>query len=117
MLRVAFELAGLTVISTYTHMIRDGQVDIEAMMRLHDPKVIVYDIAPPYAANWQLFQHVASLPVMQGRFFILSTMNTKHVEKLASESGLPIFEIVDTPHNLSVLIDEVWQALRARPTR
>lgn len=30
MLRLAFETEGFVVLSTYTHMIRDGEVDIEA---------------------------------------------------------------------------------------
>lgn len=117
MLRIAFEQAGIAVISTYTHAIRDGEVDIEAFIRQHEPKVVVYDIAPPYPNNWLLFQHVASLPVMAGRQFVLTTTNTVHVEKLAAGTKLPVFEIVGTPYNLEQLTSEVHQALRARPVR
>ena len=117
MLRIAFEGAGIATMSTFTHEIRDGRVDIEAFMRQHDPKVIVYDVAPPYPNNWLLFQHIASLPAMQQRTFVLTTTNKAHVEKLASGAKLPIFEIVGTPYDLGELVEEVRQALRARPVR
>src|SRR3954462_7518624 len=100
MLRIAFELAGMVVVSTYTHAIRDGEVDVVAFMGQHDPKVVLYDIAPPYKNNWLLFQHVATLPIMKGRDFILTTTNKAHVETLASGANLPVFEIVDTPFDI-----------------
>ena len=117
MLRIAFEGAGMVTVGTFTHAVRDGDVDIEAFMRQHDPKVIVYDIAPPYPNNWLFFQHVANLPVMKDRHFILTATNRAHVEKLASGAKLPIFEIVGTPYDIDLLIEEVRHAVRARPVR
>ena len=117
MLRTAFESAGMATVGTFTHAVRDGEVDIEAFMRQHDPRVVVYDIAPPYPNNWLLFQHVAHLPVMKDRHFILTTTNKTHVEKLAAGTKLPIFEIVGTPYDLGILLEEVRQAVRARPVR
>lgn len=110
MLRVTFETAGFAVVATFTHAIRDGEVDIEAMMRQHDPKVIVYDIAPPYASNWQLFQHIASMPAMQGRIFILTSINKARVEEFARGSGLPVFEVAETPYDLDALVAEAARA-------
>jgi CheY-like chemotaxis protein len=117
MLRVAFEGVGIAAVGTFTHAIRDGDVDIEAFKRQHDPQVVLYDIAPPYPNNWLLFQHIAHLPVMKGKHFIITTTNRTHVEKLATGSKLPIFEIVGTPYDLGQLIEEVRQAVRARPVR
>jgi DNA-binding NtrC family response regulator len=117
MLRIAFESAGIATITAFTHDIRQGRVDVEAFMRQHEPKVVVYDLAPPYPNNWLLFQHITSLPAMQHKTFILTTTNKAHVEKLASGAKLPIFEIVGTPYDLNELVEEVRQALRARPVR
>lgn len=114
MLRIAFEGAGIAAVSTFTHAIRDGEVDVEAFMRQHDPRVVIYDISPPYPNNWLLFQHVAHLPAMQGKHFIVTTTNKTHVEKLASGSKLPLFEIVGTPYDLELLIEEVRQAMSSR---
>lgn len=117
MLRIAFEAAGIAAVSTFAHEIREGRVDVDAFIRQHEPKVVVYDVAPPYPNSWLLFQHIASLPVMQGRVFILTSTNRAHVEKLAGVVKLPIFEIVGTPYDLGELVEEVRQALRARPVR
>lgn len=117
MLRIAFEGAGIATVSAFTHDIRDGKTDVEAFMRQHDPKVVVYDIAPPYPNNWLLFQHIAGLQSMDGRQFVLTATNKTHVEKLAATARLPIFEIVGMPYDLGELVEEVRQALRARPVR
>jgi DNA-binding NtrC family response regulator len=116
MLRVAFELAGIVTVTTFAHQIRIGAVDIEALMRLHEPKVVLYDIAPPYASNWLLCQHVTSLPSFVGKPLVLTTTNKTHVDALAAGSKLRIFEIIGTPYNINELVDEVRQALRSRPT-
>src|SRR5689334_4964904 len=80
MMRIAFEQAGFVVVSAFTYELRDGHVNLDSFAGEHDPKVVVYDIAPPYDANWQLFQHVASLPVMQGRQFVITSTNVQHVQ-------------------------------------
>ena len=55
LLRRAFDAAGIVTVSAFTHQIRDGEMDFEAFIRQHNPDVIVYDIAPPYDANWKFF--------------------------------------------------------------
>lgn len=117
MLRVAFEVAGIVAVSTYSHDIRSGAIDIEAFMRQHRPNAVLYDIAPPYPNNWLLFQHVASLPAFAGVPLIVTTTNKAQMEKLALGSDLRLFEIVGTPFNLHELVEEVRQAINSRPTR
>ena len=51
------ERAGFLVVTTYTHHIRDGSIDLEAFLRTHRPRVIVYDIAPPYRAQLASFSN------------------------------------------------------------
>src|SRR5215203_2502681 len=83
MLRIALEHAGLTVVSALTREIREGHTDLERFVQQHDPRVILYDVAPPYAPNWNLFQHIAHIPVMAGRQFIITSTNARQVERLA----------------------------------
>ena len=116
MLRLAFEHAGFVTVSLFTHDIRDGKADLDRFIAQHDPRVIVYDIAPPYQANWQLFQHLAKRPSLSNRFFVLTTTNVAHVEKLAG-SRQPIYEIVGKPYDLDRLTQAVKEAARARLTR
>ena len=114
MLRTATELTGCVVITAFTHEIRDGVIDIERFIRQHQPKVIVYDIAPPYDANWRLFEHLRDLEVMDNRVFVLTSVNPRHVEKLAGPDR-KVFEVVGKPLDLDLIVDAVRQALNSRP--
>ena len=116
LLRIAMEQAGLVVVSARTPEIREGYVDLEQLMKQHEPKVIAYDIAPPYEANWNLFQHVAKMPVMQGRQFVITSTNARHVERLASPQD-HIYEIVGKSDDIGRIVQAVKEALRVRPSR
>ncbi len=116
MLRIAMEQAGLVVVSALTPEIREGKIDLEQFVKQHEPKVIAYDIAPPYEANWNLFQHVAKMPVMQGRQFVITSTNARHVERLASPQD-HIYEVVGKSEDIGRIVQAVKEALRVRPVR
>src|SRR4029453_14552359 len=82
-LRIVLENAGFVVVTAFTNLLRDGKVDLEAFMRQHQPRVIVYDIAIPYEQNWRLYEHMRSAPACQGVSFVLTTTNVRHVRQLA----------------------------------
>jgi CheY-like chemotaxis protein len=108
LLRVVFENAGFVVITAFTNQFRDGKVDLEAFMRQHQPRVIVYDIAIPYEQNWRLYQHMRSAPACQGVSFVLTTTNIRHVRQLAGTEE--IHEIVGKPYDLDEILGAVRQA-------
>src|SRR5690349_6405206 len=83
LLRRALEPAVIVAVSVMTHQIREGVVDVEGFLRQHQPQVVIYDIAPPYVANWQLLQHICEMDVMQDRQIVLTSTNAKQVERLA----------------------------------
>jgi DNA-binding response OmpR family regulator len=116
MLRIAIEQAGFVVVTALTFEVREGSIDIERFVAQHDPRVIVYDVAPPYEANWNLFTHIAAMPVMQGRHFVLTSTNAQHVEKIAGPQH-HIYEIIGKPFDLGQVVQQVKEASRARPTR
>ena len=105
------------MVSAFTHEVRDGTLGIESFIRQHDPRVIVYDIAPPYEASWRLFEHFQTLPVMAGRQFVITSPNAVQVAKVASKFKQPIYEVVGKPLDLTQLVRAVKEASRARPTR
>ena len=116
MLRTVLETAGLTVVSALTTDVREGRVDLDRFVTQHQPRVVVYDIAPPYEPNWRLFQHVAQMPVMAGRQFVLTSTNPRHVERLAGPQ-LHVYEVVGKPVDLDQIVQAVREAVKARPTR
>ena len=113
MLRMAFQRAGIVVVSAFTHSIREGDVNLEHFIRQHDPRVIVYDIAPPYDANWQFFQHLSQLNFMKDRVYVLTSTNTKHVASLVGRDRR-IYEIVGRPIDIDEIVQATREALRSR---
>ena len=116
MIRRALEPAGIIAVTLLTYDIREGKVDLENFLRQHDPDVIVYDIAPPYDANWNLFLHIRGLSAMDHRPTIITSINPKHVERLAGRHET-IYEIVGKPLDLNRLVHAVKEACRQRPSR
>jgi len=116
MLRIALEYAGFVVVSALTFEVRDGEANLEELIRQHEPGVIVYDVAPPYEANWRLFEHISAMPIMRGRQFVVTSTNAKHVSALAGREH-HIYEVVGKPYDLDEIVRAVKEASRARPTR
>jgi len=116
MLRHVLTTAGFVVVSCYTHEVRDGKVDLESFIRQHRPKVIAYDLAPPYAASVDLFQHVRAMPAVNECQFVLTSVNPSNVSNLVGRDER-IYEVVDRQEDLMKLVQAVKEASRARPTR
>lgn len=116
LVRRALEPAGIVVVTALTYEIREGVVDVEAFLRQHDPDVILYDIAPPYDANWQLFQHIRRMDAMQDRHIVLTSVNRHQVESLVGRDET-VYEIVGKPYDLDLLVRAVKEAARQRPVR
>src|SRR3954466_2568654 len=116
LLRQALEPAGIVAVSVMTHQIREGAVNVEAFLQQHNPQVVVYDIAPPYEANWHLFQHICEMPVMKGRQFVITSTNAQQVERIAGPQQ-HVYEIVGKPYDLGEVVRAVKEASRARATR
>jgi CheY-like chemotaxis protein len=115
MLRIAFEQAGFVVVSTFTYMIRDGEVDIESFLALHRPDVILYDIAPPYQSNWQLFLHLRGLPGFKDRPIVLTSTNPVRVREFA-QTAQTVLEIVETPYEIMTVVNTVAEAAGRKKT-
>lgn len=115
-LRAVFEPAGIVVVSALTHEIREGKVDVDRFLRLHDPDVVVYDIAPPYQANWQLFQHMCRLAAMGSRPIVLTSTNPERVHEFVGRNQ-HVYEIVGKPFDLDLVVRAVKEAAHSRPTR
>jgi hypothetical protein len=116
MLRHVFMSAGFVAVSCYTHHIRDGTLDFEAFMRQHRPRVIVYDLAPPYEANFRLFQHVRAMPAVAGCQFVVTSVNPSNVVRLVGRDER-VYEVVDREDDLLALVHAAKEASRARAVR
>jgi len=116
LLRIALEQSGFVVVTALTPEVRDGHVDFDHFMRQHRPRVVIYDVAPPYESNYRLFEHLAAMPTARESQFVLTSTNAKHVEQLG---GLHqrVHEIVGKPYDIAEIVGAVREAARARSTR
>ena len=75
LLRVNLESAGYVVIVIHIEDIKTASGDVEAIIERHNPRVVIYDIVPPYDVNWRFFDHLRTTNAFQGRHFVITTVN------------------------------------------
>jgi CheY-like chemotaxis protein len=112
LLRIALQHAGLTVVSGYIHDVRDGRLDLEAFVRQHEPKAIVWDISPPYDVQWQFLEHIRQRPACAECRFVVTTTNVQQLRKVAG-TDQELHEIIGKPYDLEDIVVAVRNAMRA----
>ena len=110
MLRMMIESEGMVAVSAHVSDLRRGQVDFGGFLEEHDPKVIIYDVPPPYDRSWLFFEHLRTLPVTQDRKFVVTSTNPARLQQVANPD-LPVLEIIGKPYDLQMIIDAVKKNL------
>lgn len=110
MLRTLLEMQGMVAVSAHIADLRRGTFDFSGFIAEHDPKVIIYDLPPPYDRSWLFFAHLRAMPSMRGRRFVLTSTNPARVQQVANPDQ-PVLEIIGKPYDLQVIIDAVKNAL------
>jgi DNA-binding NtrC family response regulator len=110
------EQAGFVVLFGHVADIRRGTVDLESFVRQHKPKVIVYDLVPPYEVTWGFLQHLRESEALDGVQFVLTSINAGRVNEVVKPNE-QVYEIVGKPFDLDQIVRAVKEASRARPTK
>lgn len=116
LLRMALEQAGFVVLVLHIEDMKSGATDIETMLGQHNPRVIVYDVAPPYEQNWRFLDHLRTNTSFRGRQFVLTTVNAKRLQQVVGKDE-SVYEIAGEATDLEQIIRAAKEASRARPTR
>ena len=116
LLRMVLEQAGFAVVTGHIDDIKRGKLDLQTFVKQHNPKVIVYDVAPPYDRTWTFLEHLRSQEPLLGRQFVLTTTNLARVREAVGPAE-NVYEIVGKPFDLDVIVRAVKEASRARATR
>ena len=112
-LKARIEAAGFVVLVIHIAEIRAG-LDLRTIFAQHDPKVIVYDVVPPYERNWRFLQHLRET-TLEGRQFVLTSPNERALAKLVGRDER-VYEILNDGADIDAIVQAVREAARARPT-
>ena len=112
-LKARIESAGFVVLVIHIAEIRAG-LDTRAIFAQHDPKVIVYDVVPPYERNWRWLEHLRET-TLDGRRFVLTSPNERALAKLVGRDET-VYEILNDGADIDAIVQAVREAARARPT-
>ena len=113
LLKARIEAAGFVVLVIHIAEIRAG-LDIKSVLAQHDPKVIVYDVVPPYERTWRFLQHMRET-IFHGRRFVLTSPNERALAQLVGRDE-KIYEILNDGADIDAIVQAVREAARARPT-
>ena len=113
LLKARIESAGFVVLVIHIAEIRAG-LDVGAVFAQHDPKVIVYDVVPPYERNWRFLQHMRETG-FNGRRFVLTSPNEPALARLVGRDE-KVYEILSDGGDIDAIVQAVREAARARPT-
>jgi hypothetical protein len=113
---MSLERAGFVVFEIYIEAIKLGSADVDSLLKQHDPKVIVYDLAPPYDMNWRFLEHLRTVTRLKGRQFVLTSVNARNAEAAVGNDE-SVYEVVGEERDIAEVVRAVREASRARPTR
>jgi DNA-binding NtrC family response regulator len=109
MLRVALQLEGFESVTAHIDEIKRGLLDFPRFLEEHDPRVVIYDIPPPYDQNWEFLKLLRTTDAMRDRAVVVTTTHKGHLEQLVGPTDA--IEIVGKPYDLNQVIRAVRQAL------
>ncbi len=101
--------------------LKKGHIDFARFVGEHDPRVVIFDISPPYEENWSFFKTLRDNPAMQSRGLVLTTTNKERLDETAGKDS-KAFEIVGKPYDLAQIKSAIAAAvarvaLEARTSR
>ena len=115
LLRTEIEALGFVVFVIHIEDIKTGDTELEPFLRQHDPRVIVYDLAPPYDVTWRFLDHLRRSRAFEGRELVLTSVNRSRAREVVG--NIEVFEVVGHDEDLGAIARAVKAASRARRTR
>jgi DNA-binding NarL/FixJ family response regulator len=112
LLRTFLEEQGFHTVAGHIPDMKKGELDLVAFIERHAPNVIVYDISPPYDANWTFLRLVRSAAPVRDRHFVITTTNKPALDKMVGATEA--IEIIGKPYDLHQVAAAVRSALANR---
>jgi CheY-like chemotaxis protein len=117
LLRTALEAEGFQTVAGHVVDIKRGHLDVIDFVAQHDPRVIIYDVLPPYEANWTFLRLLRSSEALRHRRFVVTTANKAMLEGITDPADLAeIHELIGKPYDLAQITRAVRTATEAPGT-
>ena len=108
LVRDALEEEGFLTVEAHIPDIRRGKTDFVAFLEQEDPRVVIYDLAPPFKESLSFLRLIMSSTAAAGRAFVLTTTNRAGLEEVAGETGS--IELLGKPYDLDQIVSAVRRA-------
>ena len=108
MLRLALGEEGYRVGAYHVARFKRGEEDVLEVLERDAPRVVVFDVAPPYQSNWAFFRLASASPAGQRTRWLVTTTNVRALAEEAGE-GIPEdpIEVWGKPYDLELIVARV----------
>ena len=113
LMRVVLEQAGFIAVTGHVDDARRGRLDLVNFMRQHEPKVILYDLVPPYDRSWNYLRVLQDSEVMKNRSLVLTSVNAERAQEIVGRSEI-VHEVIGRPVDLDEMVAAVKEASKRR---
>ena len=113
LLRDLLEQAGFVTVTGHVDEVRRGKLDLVNFVKQHDPRVIVYDLVPPYDRSWNYLKLLQESEPLRGRPFVLTSVNAGRAKEVVGKSEM-VYEVVGKPFDLDQVVTAVKEASKSR---
>ena len=90
--------------------LKKGNIDFNTFLMINNPRVVIFDISPPYAENWEFFKVLRDSKEMKVRGVVLTTTNKLRLDEIIGDDSKAI-EIVGKPYDLKQISDAIENTL------
>lgn len=111
MLRTLLEREGWDVVTAHVDDIKRGRYDFLQMLEGREPRVVLWDVSPPYDQNWAFLKLIRSSRAMDNRTVIVTTTNKPALERFVGPTDA--IEIFTKPYDIDVLIESITRLIKA----
>jgi CheY-like chemotaxis protein len=113
LLREVMESIGHATVTAHIDDLKRGRIDMITFVDQYHPDCIIYDVAPPYDANWTFLRLMMSSNALRGRAFVVTTTNKRALDELIGPNE--VIELVGKPFDLDQIRDAVTRAMERQP--
>jgi hypothetical protein len=97
--------AGYATTRELVARLKSGQDNFLDFLAREEPEVILYDISPPYQANWNFGELLRNAQASEEVSFVLTTTNKPALERVVGPTSA--LQLTDDPLSVARLLAEV----------